>query len=368
MASKALSFLGAFAMASSAALDVHPYLARAHAARQPTPTDNVTPLYVLGERNSGTNWVVGLLRSNLQHPIQVRDCFCSFKHFFQLPCANQEPGLIVIVTRNIYDWLSSFHAKPYNSPAHHDLTFKQFLSQPWALTEPNAPHGPSYLDATTPACGRNQRPQLIRVSHDQILRPRSGVYRLTPCQVEKGLIEEPWQEQLPQIFCGKVPAYELDENYEPFASIIEMRSAKLRSYLELSNWTGYPVEYVTYDNLIDNFPDNLERWINHLGRRYSHWNVKVRNSKHIDTGQSQYKLTPEGEELPPGYMDLHHEAQFYVRRCLPVDGVWSNKILSQILDRADWATERRLGYEAIMPHISQCPNKTKGWTPASFDG
>jgi len=59
-------------------------------------------VHVIGERNSGTNWLETVLRANFAPP--VWDSFCSFKHWAQEPCHPKQRYITVVLFRNPYDW------------------------------------------------------------------------------------------------------------------------------------------------------------------------------------------------------------------------------------------------------------------------
>ena len=142
------------------------------------PTSSVAaldPIYIIGERNSGTNWVETLMASNFENPVSTT--YCSFKHFMQLPC-DIKPGLLVLVTRNPYDWLTSMHAKPYNAPSHQGVDFDTFLGKRWALDELGSGQNSSLRAlprqrAAFLAAGSNS---VIPVAHRQHTMPADNTY------------------------------------------------------------------------------------------------------------------------------------------------------------------------------------------------
>lgn len=105
----------------------------------------ITKVWVIGERCSGTNYLTALLLRNFE----VKENGLGHKHFppwYVLPQehykGNQqyytfegtEDFLFVVIFRNPYDWVRSFHKKPWH--ADHSLThasFKDFIRLPWKI-------------------------------------------------------------------------------------------------------------------------------------------------------------------------------------------------------------------------------------------
>ena len=193
-------------------------------------------VHVIGERNSGTNWLETVLRANYQAP--VHDSFCSFKHWAQFPCHPKEAYVTVVLLRNPYDWAASFYTKPYNSPAHQKLTFKAFLRKPWAL---NPNHRPSnfgftatYRDPAGHDTGR-----LHRVAHDQGAQapPHNAYPAGGACGDKQKAPSQAWLRSLPADWCGRIPVYESrPDSGRAFGGLLQMRGWKLRNFLGVKDW------------------------------------------------------------------------------------------------------------------------------------
>ena len=80
-------------------------LASSSAAAAPSnATTVIRHIALLGERNSGTNWLTAELGKAFGLPVKV--CFCGFKHFWQYPCRtfkDHDATLVVVVARNPYE-------------------------------------------------------------------------------------------------------------------------------------------------------------------------------------------------------------------------------------------------------------------------
>jgi hypothetical protein len=62
----------------------------------------VIAVHIVGERNSGTNWLEEVIKANFRP--RVTNVFCQYKHWFQPPCQKPGPMIVAILVRNPYDW------------------------------------------------------------------------------------------------------------------------------------------------------------------------------------------------------------------------------------------------------------------------
>mmetsp|Transcript_28444 Transcript_28444/g.83123 ORF Transcript_28444/g.83123 Transcript_28444/m.83123 type:complete len:187 (+) Transcript_28444:8-568(+) len=83
------------------------------------PASAVERVVVVGERNTGTNWLFKMLEVNLN--ITVTNHFCGWKHFFHdsTQCSPKEihqipSTLMVVLWKNPFDWILSMHRNPYH--------------------------------------------------------------------------------------------------------------------------------------------------------------------------------------------------------------------------------------------------------------
>jgi hypothetical protein len=89
-------------------------------------------IQIFGERCSGTNYLESLVKSNF-NDIEITWDY-GWKDFFpqNIDKNNHDDCLFLVIFRNPYDWLSSFH----NNPHHVDktlknLTFSEFIRKEW---------------------------------------------------------------------------------------------------------------------------------------------------------------------------------------------------------------------------------------------
>ncbi len=85
---------------------------------------------ILGERNTGTNALELLLRSNLapDSGIAVQAGLRDIKHFFQSPDDSISRTLILVISRNPYDWTESMRRACYCCEQLNGLSLEDFLA------------------------------------------------------------------------------------------------------------------------------------------------------------------------------------------------------------------------------------------------
>ena len=134
--------------------------------KEPQKGPALAHISLIGERNTGTNWMVTVLKDNFD--VKVTDRFCRFKHWAQPANCHlssiSSPYAVVLIIRNPYDWAASFYTKPYNSPLHccreKGLSFSTFLRKPWALNTEGRGSDFKYSAFFE---------KTLRVAHDQVV-------------------------------------------------------------------------------------------------------------------------------------------------------------------------------------------------------
>lgn len=91
---------------------------------------------IFGERCSGTNFLQRLIDNNLDIPIG----WClGWKHFpisYENLLASkylekEREFLVIVIVRNLDDWLRSLHSMPHHAPKMRKYSFSEFLRAPW---------------------------------------------------------------------------------------------------------------------------------------------------------------------------------------------------------------------------------------------
>eukprot|EP00518_Triparma_eleuthera_P013429 CAMPEP_0182468242 /NCGR_PEP_ID=MMETSP1319-20130603/15178_1 /TAXON_ID=172717 /ORGANISM="Bolidomonas pacifica, Strain RCC208" /LENGTH=233 /DNA_ID=CAMNT_0024668417 /DNA_START=90 /DNA_END=788 /DNA_ORIENTATION=- len=106
-----------------------------------------TPLKikVLGERNTGTNYLSLLLTSNSYPSLLSPHYTLGWKH--SAPSSSSSDVVYLCCVRPASDWLASTHARPYHMEPR--PTFPDFLSSNVSALEPRADH-PCHSDPSVP--------------------------------------------------------------------------------------------------------------------------------------------------------------------------------------------------------------------------
>jgi hypothetical protein len=108
--------------------------ARGHLLSPTAPhLHQIETIAVVGERNTGTNFLSKLLERNFAG-VNVTSQFCGWKHFLHdvHQCSPKEKEqvnttLVVVLWKNAYDWLLSMHKNPYHMPMHYYNDFSDFI-------------------------------------------------------------------------------------------------------------------------------------------------------------------------------------------------------------------------------------------------
>ena len=105
-------------------------------------SSTIKSINLIGERHSGTKWITSHLKDCFGEQILVQNRYTRFKHWFQYDDdiskdeENYHPtnsSLVVSIFRDPYDWVDAMIRKPYHSPNHFDLEWKEFVTTPWTI-------------------------------------------------------------------------------------------------------------------------------------------------------------------------------------------------------------------------------------------
>lgn len=217
-------------------------------------------LRLVGERHSGTKFIIGVIRSCFRSIAYIdanRD-FTRSKHFFQVPpdppdhprinakkYRYDDPTKVIVITvvRNPYDWVHAMIEQPYHTPYHVErfqkndwpipLTWQEYVARPWTMPRPS-------LDRERIAQNKTQgNICVLGMAFDEVI----------PCEIRP--------HELPQYasYREHIPVYELkrDGSGTPFSHVLEMRAAKIRNFVqEIPQWNIGGYLAVRYDDLLAN--------------------------------------------------------------------------------------------------------------------
>jgi hypothetical protein len=154
--------------------------------------------------------------------------------------AYPDDTLVLAQFRNPYDWLKAMQTVPHHASAHIKLRWQEFIQKPWTT----ARVGLDLLNNTEHAQCQEffHYNQLISCNLEPL--PDSHFKRIR--------------------FSENQPFYELrqDGSGKPFKNIMEMRSAKIRNFLNVSTYPGIAdVWTLQYEYLVQEGTDHLLRMI-----------------------------------------------------------------------------------------------------------
>jgi len=89
---------------------------------------NITRIEILGERNSGTNYLENLLELNTNCKIISNQ---KHRRLDKLPLTQISNTLYIHISKDIFSWLHSMHLHPYHFWTFRDLSFDAFLLTQW---------------------------------------------------------------------------------------------------------------------------------------------------------------------------------------------------------------------------------------------
>ena len=228
-------------------------------------------IVIIGERNSGTEWLGRVLEDAFDVPVVPR--LCTFKHWFQhrvrdrvfdspgrcaAPCRACTRGgsgtlnntLVVAIVRNPYDWLLSLHHDHWHAPSHGDLSFDQFVRRVWA---PAARFVSAAAAFRTEPRGRGPSDCIDNFVEGEVL----------PCVSDKRIGRYLEAVRKPR---GLMPVYEMADDGRPFKNVLALRTAKLRDFRAVATWAPR-MEPVLHDALVAH-PLAVARWLQSIESKY----------------------------------------------------------------------------------------------------
>jgi len=195
----------------------------------------VKAIAILGERNSGTRWLWTHLNECFNHSIPVKRELVRYKHWFQSTHNISKIGdntLVITLFRNVYEWIEAMRKTPHHASNHLHLDWKTFVARPWTME---------------------------RVGGDLLLANRTGricqegfhYHEVISC-LKRPLPAEYWEAKN-HSYSERQPFYELrlDGTGEPYASILDLRSAKIRNFLSTAEYDKVSALWILrYEDLI----------------------------------------------------------------------------------------------------------------------
>lgn len=176
----------------------------------------IDTIALIGERNSGTTWMLRELRKCYGDSFRVLNHMTRHKHYFQYnyekyPYNNT---LVVAEFRNPYQWLLAMIEKPRRCTAHRNMDWKTFVTTPW--TTARAPSDMKHANSTEPVCQERFRYHEV-VSCERYPAPHEYLVFKDKNRPKN----------------QSIPIYELrrDGSGQPYSHVMEMRADKIRNHV-----------------------------------------------------------------------------------------------------------------------------------------
>ena len=184
--------------------------------------NNITTIHLIGERHCGTKWITNHLTECFGDDVRVFNRYSRWKHWFQYEDEQKiSPGsaLVVAMFRDPYDWIDSMRKKPYHSPNHFNLDWKEFLTRPWTMERGPADKG--LLKSNS----KYNTTCMHRFPFDEVI----------PCsRLDRNMYNGTMNGKTVGV------TYELnhDGSGQAYDSILELRSDKIKNFLGLKDFDG----------------------------------------------------------------------------------------------------------------------------------
>ena len=200
----------------------------------------IKSIHLIGERHSGTNWITGHLQTCFGEKLTVKNRYTRFKHWFQYNDTIDDAGtehyhppgsaLVVSIFRSPVDWVNAMRERPYHSPVHFHLGWKEFVTTPWTIER--GEHDRLLIETGAHVSATCDRPNGMKF--DQVV----------PCSAGDRKMGN-------YTFNGRSPIasvlYEHSATGRPYGSVVDLRRDKIRNFLSLADSPGVgafvPVRY-----------------------------------------------------------------------------------------------------------------------------
>jgi len=199
-------------------------------------TADIKTIALLGERNSGTTWMLKELRRCYGQKIVVLNRLTRHKHYFQLDDGKKHNQTLVIAEfRDPYQYILAMVDKPRRTTDHRQMDWKTFVETPW--TTERAASDLKYANSTGRVCQE-------KFTYNEVI----------PCERNPEENEYLTQKRAGKELVQSIPIYELkrDGSGEPYDSIVDLRADKIRNHvLEVKEFPFVnDVVVVRYEDLL----------------------------------------------------------------------------------------------------------------------
>lgn len=207
----------------------------------------ITRIALIGERNSGTNWMVNELdRCFNQTSLKLYKRLTRYKHWFQHEGIVEKKGggstLVLAVFRDPYFWVEAMRQKPHHAPKHLYLDWHNFVTKPWTMKRVGRD---LEIEGVHDKNGREQK---VLLSDDVNCQENFRYHQVVTCH------KYPYPETKRKYhFSEHHPVYELrnDGSGEPYSSIVDLRRDKILNFLDTAQFADVEeLIQVKYEDMI----------------------------------------------------------------------------------------------------------------------
>lgn len=199
-------------------------------------------LHLIGERHTGTNWMTGHLEKCFPD-FWIDARFARFKHWFQdddglFHSRVGERQVVIAMFRNVYTWVESMRNLPYHSIEHYHLGWHDFVTRPWTMKRFGRD---TVFEGVTADDFSN-----TTTKHARICKRDFAPFEVIPCL--EGNVDL-YSEQGVRTRAS----YELkrDGSGQPYSNILDLRQAKIRNFLTVSDFESVQGFYVVrYEDMV----------------------------------------------------------------------------------------------------------------------
>ena len=247
---------------------------------------------VLGQHHSGVHWMESHLTQCFPD-ITIETTLHRESYLFQNPSEFHDKTWVVVMVRNVYDWVQLFAEEPNTAPNHKDLTDIEFINKAWTEDRPDG--DAEGVDWTSgDSC-----------QHD------FEYTDVMPCNEQAG---------------GEEATYEMkqDGSGEPFKSVLDMRAAKLQNFVKEIENRVEGILVVHFEKLEETDEDEVPLFKSAVLDQVEKW---VGTGPSCDLILSEFVIAPDEPENRDGHSGL------------------APAFIEAINAKTNWTVEALVGYE-----------------------
>lgn len=208
---------------------------------------SIRSISLLGERNSGTNWIYAHLGLCFNRTLPVKRSLTRYKHWFQYdaPKLVRNGTLVVAMFRDPIEWTWAMKAVPHHASRHLDLPWRKFVTKEWTMErlwkdEAWKAHKEAVRKNDTTNDGDTKKNNDDDDDDDdgRICQERFRYHEVVSC-LTRPYPQGYWGKHRKHRASQHQPFYEMkldDPTGTPYANILGMRADKIRNFLDTASF------------------------------------------------------------------------------------------------------------------------------------